>query len=255
MHLAEKARHSTNSKVNITPMASEQTNFDTSDAPRKISNKERGCGHLEPNATYLRVDPELISEDGVLPLFVEFETPVKYKEDHFRGWKAFPGIQFEQKHRDKIEISHPDELDLHLERLREDTLFGDHAGERRSTFAHDLLMFVGESYYETAEEFIEEAKTMGANKRIPSNNPPVIDPGRTRVFLIHPNAVNDEYAGIIGYFYPTRVVHTLDSDGEVPQKIQDMAAKNVVDIVERGPEEDAHENLQDFETEGSDSDA
>lgn len=229
-------------------MASEQTNYDTSNAPRQISNKERGCGHLKADATYLRVDPDLISEDGVLPLFVEFETPIKYKEDHFRGWKHFPGIQFEQKHRDKIEISHPDELDLHLERLRDDELFGNHAGQRRCTYAHDLLMWIGESYYSTADEFIEEAKTMGANKRIPSNNPPVIDPGRTRVFLIHPKAVNDEHAGIIGYFYPTRVVHTLDEDGEVPEKIKDYERKNLVEVVERGPEEDKHENLQDFQS-------
>lgn len=44
--------------------------------------------------------------------------------------------------------------------------------------------------------------------------PPVVNPGLTRVFLVHPRAIVDEddneTAGIIGYVYLSRVVYTED---------------------------------------------
>lgn len=226
---------------------------DREDLPDTIENKERGCGFLKPNATYLRVDPEMVSSDGEIPIFTEFDEPVKYKEDHFRGWKSFPRIQFELKYTGNgghHTVPNKDEVAHHIGRLSDDVPSGYHAGQELATHAHDLLMWVGESHYKDPEEFIEEAKKMGANKRIPKTNPPVIDPLRTRVFLIHPRAIEDEdgnrFAGIIGYFYPTRVVHTLDEDGEVPEKVKKYADQGVLDIVDRGPE--IGEEEQEMET-------
>jgi hypothetical protein len=58
--------------------------------------------------------------------------------------------------------------------------------------SHDLLMSVGATHYETAEKFANEAKVHGVSKAINVSSgvePPEINPGRTRLFLIHPNAV------------------------------------------------------------------
>lgn len=54
--------------------------------------------------------------------------------------------------------------------------------------ATDLLMWVGKEYY-TVTEYIKEAKTMGVSKRIPSKMIPEITPGKSRLFLAHPEAL------------------------------------------------------------------
>lgn len=234
-------------------MAQQHNNFDPSNAPQKIKNHERGCGYLDHNSTYLRSDPELISEDGEIPLFVEFNTPVLWKNEHFRNWKYFNGTAWLQKHRDNIDITPSTDPEDHLNRLARDEPVGSHAGKNRIAFAHDILMHVGETHYEDPEDFISEAKTLGANKKLPKGNPPIIDPMRTRVFLVHPTAVETAegtFPGIIGYFYPSRVVHTKDEHGEVSNKIQDLQRKNILDIVEVGQEisneEQEHAQFHDF---------
>lgn len=55
--------------------------------------------------------------------------------------------------------------------------------------ANDLLMWVGEDNYPTPEDFSSECITQGLSKRIAINNVPQgIEPGKSRLFLIHPKA-------------------------------------------------------------------
>jgi hypothetical protein len=162
-----------------------------------------------------------------------------------------------------------------------------------SFHSHDLLMSVGKTHYETADEFVAESKVHGVNKAISvtsGNEPPAIDPGRTRLFLIHPKAVEvtvtemeeqevekteevelptgetkrvsytetemveveeTEYVpGIIGYTYLTRVVYTEDADGNVPQYIQDYEATGALDVVKVG-EPVPYADQEGFDAEGN----
>lgn len=166
----------------------------------------------------------------------------------------------------------PLEVHRHVRRLKDDSErdgpFPHSVGEMRSARAHDLLMWVGESYYDTPEDFLSECRQHGLSKAIPTSKnqePPVINPGRTRVFLIHPRAVERGpdretgdmmyEAGIIGYAYVTRVIYTGSStgDGDVdfPEWAQEQAFAGRMDLVEIGeaiPEERAENgcSLTDF---------
>lgn len=96
---------------------------------------------------------------------------------------------------------------------------GDHAGDMEAFRSRDLYMHIGASYYETPEEFIQEVEEQGLSKAIPvseTQEPPVIQPGKTRLFLVHPDACEDETPGIIGYVYLSRTVYTEDSKGRFP---------------------------------------
>lgn len=247
------------------------------DETETLPNPERGCGYLDEGKAYLRSD---VSADGTLPAFVEFESPIPFKENRKRSYKKFPGIQFELSVAGAgglTETVPENEVHRHIERLENDRPIGETAGEMLSFRSNDLLMSVGKTHYDTANEFVAEAKVHGVNKAISvtsGNEPPAVNPGRTRLFLIHPKAVEVttteqeeqevEYAeevelptgdtktvhytetemvetektayvpGVFGYTYLTRVVYTEDSDGNIPQYIQDYEATESLDVVETG---------------------
>lgn len=273
-----------------------ESSFDE-DGGETLNNEERGCGHLDEGKGYLRSDVTGPG-GGTLPPIVEVpnEKRVPFKEEHFRTWKHFPGIQFElamieeASHLEPEGASpmeyvaaiknggmHDGELWEHLKRLSGSAYpldnglgGGDHYGTMRVTKAHDLIMWVGETYYPTPEEYIEETRQRGLNKAISMstrNPPPVIDPGRTRLFLIHPKGIDnypekdedelkelgidedDRYTpAIIGYAYLTRCIYTEDADGRVPEYIENWEATGKVDIVDVGreisKEEMENENIE-----------
>ncbi|TQQ81884.1 hypothetical protein [Halonotius roseus] len=80
----------------------------------------------------------------------------------------------------------------HVDRMEADRPTGETAGEMVAFHSQDLLLSVGKTYYPNVDEFIEETKQHGVSKAISvtsGNAPPAVNPGRTRLFLIHPNAV------------------------------------------------------------------
>ncbi|NUC72585.1 hypothetical protein HTZ84_09730 [Haloterrigena sp. SYSU A558-1] len=173
-----------------------ETTQTQSDSPstetETIDNPERGCGYLKEGKAYLRSD---VGPGGELPAFVEFAEPIPFKEDRKRSYTFFPGLQFE------LAVTGPGgmtetvpagEASRHIERLQKDRPTGTHAGEMVEFESHDLLLSVGKSHYPTAQEFIDEARINGVSKAISvtsGNAPPQVNPCRTRLFLIHPNAV------------------------------------------------------------------
>ena len=261
-----------------TPTESGTANNQTSDEIESVPNPERGCGFLEDGKSYLRTD---VAPGGDLPSFVEFAQPIPFKEDGKRSYKKFPGIQFELSVTGEAGLTStlPEgEVHEHLARLENDRPTGTTAGEMLSFHSNDLLMSVGATYYEDVDDFVAEAKVHGVNKAISvtsGNHPPAVNPGRTRLFLIHPNAVpvtveneaevevekteevelgngetttisytetemetveETEYVpGVFGYTYLTRVIYTKDSDGNVPKYIQDYDSTGDLDVVEAGP--------------------
>jgi hypothetical protein len=83
----------------------------------------------------------------------------------------------------------------HLDRLAADRPTGETAGEMVEFQSQDLLLSVGKTHYPDVEDFINEARVHGVSKAISvtsGNQPPEVNPGRTRLFLIHPNAVEVE---------------------------------------------------------------
>lgn len=153
-------------------------------------------------------------------------------------------------------VDPPLEVHRHVERLKTDMDrpsgedYGAHIGEMRVARSHDLLMWVGETYYPEPEDFIAECNAQGLSKAIPTSanqEPPVINPGRTRVFLVHPNAISagrdddgePKYIpGVIGYAYVTRVIYTgiTTGGGEVdfPEWAQECAENGYFDLVQVG---------------------
>ena len=134
----------------------------------------------------------------------------------------------------------PGEVYRHIARMV-GSAEGDHAGDILAFHANDLYMHVGKSYYEDPQEFIREVRTQGLSKAIPvseSHAPPVVDPGRTRVFLVHPAAFEDEdgdtTAGIIGYVYLSRVVYTEDKEGRFPNWAKQYARTGTLDLCRIG---------------------
>jgi len=215
-----------------------------------IDNRARGCGHLDPNACYIRSDLSALGHpDGEIPPFVEFDDPIEYREHTGRGaiipgFKAFPGNSFLKHYRADGRTTSPSgDIEDHFDRLDRHGFDGEHYAEMTSTRAIDVLMSVGVSNYETPEDYIDEVRERGLNLKIPVSSkqePPVIEPLRTRVFVIHPHGCGENRPGIIGYAYVTRNVFTsgtkaTDDDPDIPKWAENYAkTRRDFDVVDRG---------------------
>jgi len=236
---------------------------------RVLVNKQRGCGHLKKGAVYLHSE---VSEGGVLPPIVLFEPALPWPEEHFRGWKAINGLQFDTLLGPVTVLPWSDDANAGYA-----SDFGVRCGiafeteEQRHDFrlaawlapalrqeasvsvrplveameAFDLLMWVGESYYPTPQHFVDEVVLQGLNKRLAMRKPPRILPGYTRVFLAHkagtirnPDGTESKGPVIFGYAYVTDVFYTKPDDMRtMPSAMDEWRAAGLLEIVEVGPEE------------------
>lgn len=234
------------------------------DGRESIDNRQRGCGHLRPRSCYIRSDLSALgAPDGEIPPWVTLDDPVEYREHTGRGaiipgFKAFPGNSFLAHYQADGHTTTPSgDVDDHFDRLRRYGFDGDHYGDITSTRAIDVLMSVGESHWDTPEDYIDETRERGLNLKIPVSNsqdPPVIEPLRTRVFIIHPNGCGDGRPGIIGYAYVTRNVFTTGTeatadDPDIPQWAEDYAeVRDDFDVVDRGEPVDVDEMVDESQT-------
>lgn len=224
-----------------------------------IENPERGCGFAKADQAYIRLDwvpwhPGYGDELERLPVFVEIESEanrIPYKGDHFRNYRWIPGLNFElaliEAAADLGPSSSPMELVSALknneitdppgevwEHIRR--LGGSEAEDIDDQFhhitagtAHDLLMWVGESYYGTPREFIEEAKREGLNKAIPvsqGQEPPTINPGKTRVWLIHPKGKTAPRENLDGLGVET-LDHVAGVGAKTAERLREAGYKTV----------------------------
>lgn len=211
-----------------------------------VSNPKRGCGYLTRGSLYLRGEG---SPDGILPPFVEYEYPLLYLEQHFRTYKPINGLQMElalgfahtpKEYRNQT-IPQDDIFNLmgrlkyQRRKIMEDSEElkpnkDINVGELDLAWGFDLLMWVGEKFYPTPDDFVFECRKHGLSKKIPLNEPPQIIPGITRLFIIHPLAIEKKNPGIIGYSYLTRAIYTKRKDGHIPKWIQDQDSLGRLDI-------------------------
>jgi len=223
------------------------------DIVKEILNPHRGCGYLKHNAFYIRCEVEPY---GKLPKFVWFDPVIPYLEPHFRGWSAFNGAAFEVANRPETMVIGDasdvfgSELKRHLKRMR-------NRGKARSTglpseknslghdpmpWQQDIVMWVGESYYDTPLQFVAEGIRYGFNKRIRINTtPPRIVPGSTKLYLLHSNARlgnGERGPALFGYCYITSVIYTIPEDGKIPQFIDELTKLDRVQPAHIGPQID-----------------
>lgn len=235
-----------------------------------LNNTKRGCGHLQHNAAYVRSDvnhPAYSGAGGDIPRFVALDDPVEYREYGDRGaiipgWKPFPGIAFGEAYRNDNRTTTPEAaISEHHARLRERlSLNGDHYGAITAARAHDLLMSVGASHWPDPDEYIDECRRLGLNLKIPASpnrTPPVVNPMRTRCWVVHPNGLADGRAAIIGYSVLSRTIFTAGEnatteDPDIPKYAAEWAETGRVSLATPGdpvnPEAESPDaDLGDFE--------
>jgi len=232
-----------------------------------LDNESRGCGHLQRNAAYVRSDLAFASPDGEIPLFVELDDPVEYREYGERGaiipgYRDFPGVKLGIGYVNDGRTTTPvEEITRHHERLQETTRFdGDHYGAITPARSHDILMSVGATHWPTPGDYIEECQTQGLNLKLPSgpgNEPPVVNPMRTRCWVIHPHGCGDGRAGIIGYAVLTRALYTTGEnataeDPDIPQYAREWHDAGKIDLATPGPETDPESDPEGDEGENED---
>lgn len=219
------------------------------DGRETIDNRERGCGFLKANKAYVRSDVAALSHpDGEVPRFVVLDDPVEYREDNGQGaiipgFKRFPGTEFALAYEGDGRTTSPkDDITASVNRLRRYGFDGEHYYTITAARSHDLLMSVGKSHWSTPEDFVVETRRMGLNLAIPTSKtqePPVINPLRTRVWVIHPHGKTENHPAIIGYAYLSRTVFTsgskaTDDDPDVPGYVEDWEKTGKVEVVDRG---------------------
>ena len=203
--------------------------IDNSDETETIENPQRGCGYMEDGKAYLKTD---VAPGGELPAFVVFDQAIPFKENRKRSYTRFPGIQFELSvtgDGGMTETEPEGEVWDHLNRLSTDRPTGETAGEMIEFQSQDLLLSVGKTHYPDVEDFVNEARVHGVSKAISvtsGNQPPEVDPGRTRLFLIHPNAVDVEReiettAGEMNDDDEVLVIQDGDLDADHPADLAD----------------------------------
>jgi len=104
----------------------------------------------------------------------------------------------------------------------------------------DILMWIGAQYYPTPNSFICEARAMGASKRLPSL-PRGAVPGVTRIWLVHPKAIDGTEPGVIGYYYLAQLQQVVANvDDAILPELEAMGVKAVA--VQREEEGDEPTN-------------
>jgi len=237
-----------------------------------VANPKRGCGYLKPGAMYLR---SMTSPDGLLPPFVWFAPAMPYNEPHFRGYVAVNGLQWESALQPKTvypegveQIARDEgyesydhlyaarwekysggqpapatELQRHLGRLRVSAhglngILSPDLGHQEEMWTRDLLMWVGETYYETPEAFVAEGLKHGFNKRIRANaSPPGILPGRTKLYLAHMKTLLEDGTrgpGLFGCAYLSEIIYTMKPGDTTPKYVEQLDGVETVYIGPQG---------------------
>jgi len=89
----------------------------------------------------------------------------------------------------------------------------------------DLLMWVGGSFYNTTNDYIQESTKMGACKRVPAL-PRGMIAGKSRVFLAHNKAINETDPGIFAYYVVEGIVLVIKPGTDVSKELKDRGVED-----------------------------
>lgn len=90
--------------------------------------------------------------------------------------------------------------------------------------AVDLLMWVGNKFYPSRHDFLHEARTMGACKRVPML-PRAVVAGKSRVFLAHNEVISGKEGqggspGIFAYFVVNGITFITTPGTNIPEELK-----------------------------------
>jgi hypothetical protein len=89
----------------------------------------------------------------------------------------------------------------------------------------DIVLWVGHSFYPTADDYIKEAMNLGCSKRVP-NLPEDVVPGKSRVFLAHDDGQKG-HGKIFGFFTLSGVEVILDDAARIQQYEEQYKSLNL----------------------------
>ena len=194
---------------------------------------KRGCGYRKVGGLYLVGSGIALPCDG-LPLELKKCHVCGFEVPFTRGFmwlrKAYVAYYSKEKHENEYggkctchpgcPICHPEANDLKE--------YG--------------LMWVGESFYKTPEEFVEEAEKMGVCKRIPVI-PAKLQIGKTWVLLAHrkvpfyrknfgPLNTEPEYKPAIFYaFKPTRIEKLIWESEATEENLKKLEEQGITPVI------------------------
>lgn len=135
---------------------------------KTVTDQIRGCGWRKPGGLYL-ISKGLFTSCGLLPLPLSTCPCCGGGVKQARGWTWInPALMFEDR-----KCSTPNKCT----RCPLRTL-PDHAG----------LIWVGEMYYESTDDFLKEVRKQGVSRRI-NSVPQGFELGKTQVFVAHAKAI------------------------------------------------------------------
>ncbi len=103
--------------------------------------------------------------------------------------------------------------------------------------AVDYLIFIGGNFYESAQDFIDEASAMGISRRMPSHRlPSGLVVGKSRIYMAHGGSkVDNRTCVVFGYFVPQRIEYIATHtkfDVEVSAGVRPSNGHTVIDCVD-----------------------
>lgn len=176
-----------------------------------VNEAKRGCGYRQPGGMYLMA-PSLSEPCHRLPIELHVCPVCNGGVKPARGWtwiqpdlliggtcRAFRGDKGPTDHCAYCVACNP-------------------SAERAG------LIWIGEGFYKTPNDFMSEVKSLGLSRRI-TNIPRGFEPGKTVVYLVHPRAIINRgedgvevpTAGIFTAFRPTSIDYILKGDETAAQ--------------------------------------
>jgi hypothetical protein len=190
--------------------------------------KIRGCGYRKPSAGGKGVGIYLVADGiaapcGKLPIALDVCPCCGGGIKQSRPSRLFAGVRCNLD--DTATAYHSSRRHgSWLDRSCESCPLGDPLPEGK----HGLI-WIGESFYATPDDFRREAAMMGVSRKLPAI-PRGFDLGQTWVYLAHPKAVQHESThpetaftpGIFRAFMPTGVDLVIEDEDKIPERAEKL---------------------------------
>jgi hypothetical protein len=184
---------------------------------------KRGCGYRKVGGLYLVSDKSAMMPCCKLPIILKICPCCGQGIKQARGWTWIDPQQWLAK------LCEGSKMQSALCPAANPEQFGNKAG----------LLWIGEAFYKTPADFIQEAQTLGISRRIFSV-PRGFEVGKHWVFFAHPNVLNhipgaepqEKVAGIFHMFKPTRIEKIItQSMADDEELMEDLLKRKITPVV------------------------